>query len=233
MRWFAQENDSMKFKKLAVLVLPAIALFSSMNADAAGLDPRATAYRNLVLGNENSTGNFRHGCITLAGDHVCLPLVALDGRRLADLTVLNGDVAYVSVPAHASLRLGSAKALHVGIATAVFNQVVFLEAARDGVKVSLAQAHAFAVQQLQLFRKNPTFRMPRGETAQQFFLSPRSVIAYQRGMIEGREQAKIQKMFPALKKSEAFKAWFRQRLPRHKVTINGRPPNFSLPQQLI
>jgi hypothetical protein len=218
---------------MAALVLPALTLFSSFNVNAAGLDPRATAYRNLVLGNENSTGNFRHGCVTLAGDHVCLPSVALDGRRLADLTVLNGDVAYVSVPAHASVRLGSAKALRVGIATAVFNQVVFLEAARDSVKVSLAQAHAFAVQQLQLFRKNPTFRMPRGETAQQFFLSPRSVIAYQRGMIEGREQAKIQRMFPALKKSQAFQAWFRQRLPRHRVTVNGRPPNFPLPQELM
>jgi hypothetical protein len=223
----------MRLTLVASLVLPLAALLTGLDARAAGLDPRATAYRQLVLGNENSTGNFRHGCVTLAGDHVCVPSVALDGRRLQDLTVLNGDVAYVSVPAHASVRLSAPKALRVGIASAVFNQVVYLEAARDGVKVSLAQAHAFAAHELALFKKNPTFRMPRGETAEQFFLNPRSVIAYQRGMVEGLEQAKIAKMYPSMTKSNAFKAWFGRRLPRHKVTVNGKSPTFSLPQELM
>jgi hypothetical protein len=194
-------------------------------------DPRVAAYSRLVVANQTKSGNLPGGCATLAGDRVCLPKVALDGKRIPDLTVLNGDVAYAV--RHASTRLSAAQTIHVGISSGVFNQLVVAEGPRDGIIVTAAQAKAVAQRDFTYYKKHPgSMQLPAGQTAKQFFLSARTVTTLQRDLIYNGEIKKIQHMYGKGSQIQAFRFWYRQRLLRHHVTIGGKKPTFSLPDLL-
>jgi hypothetical protein len=197
----------------------------------AATDPRVAAFTHLELSNRSGSGNLPHDCATLAGDHVCLPHVTFDKQRVPDLTVLNGDVAYAV--GHNGMKLAAPPALHVGIATAIFQWLVVAEGKRDGVVVTIAEATLVAKSAMASYQKqDPNGKLPGGLTPKQFFLSATTIDTYRRNLIYTAEIKKITKGATGAKAATRDEAWYRARLPRHSVTINGKKPGFNLPASL-
>jgi hypothetical protein len=179
-------------------------------------------------------GDLPGGCATLAGEHVCVPRVTVDGQKLTDLAVLHGIITAAAGPGGLHLPLRSSRAIRSGIADAVFQRLLRLEAIRAGVNVTNAQARAFAQHELELYEQRPSqarsqgIRIPAGMTARQYFLSPRTVAGYRDGMVVGQERDRILRAHPSMPRALAFREWFRARLPHHRVTINGSAPDSAL-----
>lgn len=203
-----------------------------------GINPRDRALLRLEESLQGRIGDLPGHCATLAGERVCVPRVTVDGRPLPDLSVLVGVVQMADnfVGPRPSLR--SRPFLHGGVAEAVFERLVELEARRAGIRVSEARARAFAGQELALYvrakypRSEPRLSIPGGMTIRQYFLSQRAINAYRDGLMVGEERDNILRRFRLVPPAEVFRAWFRVFVPHYVVTVNGSPPRFSLPDAL-
>jgi hypothetical protein len=233
-RTFVNRSLIVQTRVLLALGLLASAISLGTSSVHAATDPRVAAFTKLDFANRNGSGDLPRGCATLAGDHVCLPPVKFDGQRIPDLTVLNGDVAYAA--RNVGIKLADQRAVHVGIATGVFNQLVVAEGKRDGVVVTMAEARLVAKNALLTYKKNSsTARLPKGVSAKTYFTSARAVAGIRRSLIYTAELKKIESEYKKLSVNDAVKAyqtWYRARLPRHTVTIGGKKPAFDLPNAL-
>ena len=206
--------------KLVVLALVFVWPHGALAATpyANGMDPRAVAFLRLEMSDQGRSGMLPGGCTWLAHGHVCVPTVTVDGHRLSDIAVLAGDVSEATNPSIRRLRLQSARAIHAGVAVAVFHNLVVAASTRDHIRVSTKRARAFALHELRLYQAAPPQRrvisiIPRGMTAQQYFTSPRMVTGYRREMIFGRERDLILHRYPGLRKGQAFRRWIQSQVP--------------------
>jgi len=214
-----------------------VVLLVSPQAAAAGqgnhiVDPRQGALLKLELAHQNSSGMLLHGCVSLAGDRVCLPRVTVDGHRLADLAVLTGDVVEASKHSR-RLPLRSPTATRAGVAWAVFNYLVDVAAARDHIRVTTKQGRALAERELKFFESSPPppgtiGPVPPGMTARQYFLSPRTIEGYRHGIVVSKERERIFRRYPGLKETRAFQRWLGSQVPRHLIRINGSKLDYSI-----
>jgi hypothetical protein len=183
------------------------------------------ALQRLAWAHQTSGGWVPGGCATLAGERLCVPAVAVDGRRLSD----------VSLIAQLITRKPGPVSMHEAIAAVVFQQLLYLEGRRAGIRVTRAQARLLAEGELAAYQKDPSTRslvpLPPGVTPQQYFLAPRTIGAYRVGMIVGRERDAVLRQGRG-KAASVYAAWMQSVLPRHTVTVNGRSPEFSLPDAL-
>ena len=201
-----------------------------------GTDPRGLAFVQLAESMQGRMGHLPGGCATLVHERVCLPRVTVDGQRLPDLAVLAGVVGVAANAFGPRLPLGSLRAMQDGIALAIFQRLLRLESRRDGIRVTTVQARALAKREMTLYEearhqgvRSQGASIPPGLTVQHYFLSPRAVEFYRRGMVVGRERQRILQRYRSMPLSAAFHLWFRSRLAHHVITINGSPPAFSLP----
>jgi len=197
------------------------------------MDPRAVAFLRLQMLDQGRSGMLPGRCTWLARDHVCVPRVTVDGHRVSDLAVLAGDVSEATNPSGRPLRLQSARAIHAGVAVAVFHDLVVSAATHDHIRVTTKEARAFALHELRLYQATPprdrvVSIIPRGMTPQQYFTSPQTVKGYRREMIFGRERDRILRRYPGLRTGQAFRRWLQSQIPHHTIRVNGRKPRFSI-----
>lgn len=203
-------------------------------ARSCGVDPRAAALIRLEASLQGKSAMLPNGCSTLALERVCVPRVTVDEHRLADLTVLAGDVAGATGNPSRRLSLSSLSAIRAGVAEAVFKDLVAQAAQRDRIQVSMAAARAFAQHERELYRP-PSPRscigvspIPRGMTPRQYFLSPRTIAAYRFYLVIGQEEQRIVHRYPRVARQVAFRRWLQQQTPHHTILINGATPSYSI-----
>jgi hypothetical protein len=187
----------------------------------------------LEVAHQGTPGTLPGGCATLAAQRVCVPPVTLDGHRLSDLEVLEGDVVFASRVAGSRSSLQSPRAVQAGVAEAVFKALVGIAAKRDHITATTAEARKLAQRELGLYEACPPARgrpsfIPRGMTARQYFLSRRTIEGYRYGMVVGRERARILRHFRGMSEPHAFQLWLETEIPKHTVRIDGKPPTFSI-----
>lgn len=170
-------------------------------------------------------GQIPGGCATLAGDRICVPSVSVDGKPVSDIVLI----------AQTFGRRPGPNAVRQAVAEAVFGRLLYLEGRRSGIHATEAQARVLAEGEMAAYVKDPATRsavpIPPGVPPRKYFLAPETVDAYRVGIIVGRERNAILAAQHG-READVFSAWLRGVLPRHRVSVNGRAPGFSLPNAL-
>lgn len=195
------------------------------------VDPRGRAVLRMEMAHGTSW-RLPGGCATIVRTRVCVPAVTVDRRRVPDLQVLAGDVAWVTAGPGRGHNMRSSGAVRAGVAGAVFAVLIENAASHDRrIHVTRAQARRLAQHELSMYRSSPPpcgLMIPRGETPRQYFLSARAIEGYREGLMVGRERDLILRHYPAMPPIAAFRRWLAGQLPHHTVRINGKRPSFSI-----
>jgi len=193
--------------------------------------PQESSYVAALWQADQNNGNLSGGCAAIQGQQWCVPAVAVDGKRIPDIAILN---ALVGVSG-SDYPVGSTAALHAAVAEAVLRHLLTQQGIADGLGVTTTAATAYAQQQLadyqQIAASDPTeaqAMLPSGVSAKDYLLNPYAITQYQAELTAAAERrALLGAAGNGAAHRPVFVTFLQHELTNHTVTVNGSAPGFD------